>query len=407
MTDNYTNEYNNQYIHKLDHKKIDTGNIFNAFAVAPYGLEEELLYELQSIGFKNIIVEKSGCSFQANMLGIQYANLHLRIASRILIQLKEQEINTEKDILELTYNINWQKWFSHKESIKIKTFAINSDLTSLQYCNLLVKDGICDYFRDKENERPSVNKINPDIRIYSFIKKKKLTLYLDTSGESLFKRGWRLNKGETPIKENLASGILSLSKWEPNKTLLDPFCGSGTILIEAYCIAASIPSGINRKFAFENFKTHDVNQWNNLIKESKENIKNNIETEIIGCDIDKNSIEYAKQNLVRSGIETNKIRFINANACDLKINHSNGFIVTNPPYGIRTPSDDIWSSWAHNLKQNYFNWNVNIISSDLLLPKKMRLKPIRKIPIFNGKLECRLFKFEIVKDSYRKIKNTV
>ncbi|MBW0454502.1 MAG: N-6 DNA methylase [Candidatus Kinetoplastibacterium crithidii] len=392
----------NNFHNKKNHNNFCEGEIFTVFAVCTYGLEDTLAEELKTIGFQKIGIEKSGCTFKSNLRGIQYANLYSRISSRILIQIEKNIIYEEKDILDISSQIKWDEWFDFKKTIKIKTIGYNTRFQSIQYCNLLVKDGICDYFRKTYDVRPNVDKQDPDVRIYSFIKQNSLTLYIDSSGESLFKRGWRINKGTAPIKENLAAGLLALSGWTPQYPLLDPFCGSGTIIIEAAHIACSIPPGISRKFAFEKLNFHNHSNWTDILEEAKINIDRNIQIELIGCDIDKSVLEYAKVNLAKSGIDNNNIKFLHDDACNIKIeNYNKGFIVTNPPYGERTYNEDIWYSWSHNLKENFFDWNVNIISNDMSLPSKMRLKPKRKMPIFNGKLECRLFKFEIVKNSYR------
>ncbi|AFZ82612.1 THUMP domain-containing class I SAM-dependent RNA methyltransferase [Candidatus Kinetoplastidibacterium crithidiae] len=400
MSDTHSSNNNSQ--NKKNHNNFSDGKIFTVFAVCTYGLEEKLSEELKTIGFNNIVIEKSGCTFKSNLLGIQYANLHSRIASRILMQIEKNIIDNEKDILDISAQVRWDEWFDIRKTIKIKTIGYNTKFQSIQYCTLLVKDGICDYFRKIYNSRPNIDKQDPDIQIYSFIKQNTFTLYIDSSGESLFKRGWRMNKGTAPIKENLAAGLLALSGWTPEYSLLDPFCGSGTIIIEAAHIACSIPPGISRKFAFEKLNFHNNSNWNAVLEEASTNINRTIEAELIGCDIDKTVLEYAKINLSNSGINNNNIKFVHDDACNIKVaNHNKGFIVTNPPYGERTCNEDIWYSWSHNLKENFFNWDLNIISNDMSLPGKMRLKPKRKIPIFNGKLECRLFKFEIVKNSYR------
>ncbi|AGF48431.1 N6-adenine-specific DNA methylase [Candidatus Kinetoplastibacterium oncopeltii TCC290E] len=389
--------------------KINKNEMFNVFIPCPKGLELKLGEELKSFDIEVIQNNKSGCYVKASWKDIESINLKSRLANRVLLQVAHSSfINNEKEILEISHNVEWEKWFRPEYSIRVDTSSINSNFNSQSYCNLLVKDGVCDRFRKIFSKRPDINTVNPDIRIHLFIEKNSVTIYLDTSGESLFKRGWRLKKGETPLKENLASGVIALSEWNPKNSLLDPFCGSGTLLIEAASIASNTPPGILRSFGFEKINLHDKNQWSELRKESISNIKKNIETEIIGFDIDKEAIEASINNLKTSGLHVSNMRFIKKDSSYMeKLNITNGYIITNPPYGERIKNDndiELWQNFSRQLKQYFFDWKVNIISSDLDLPKKLRLKPKRKIPLFNGKLDCRLFQFEIVEKSYRKEK---
>lgn len=389
--------------------KINKNKMFNVFIPCPQGMELKLFEELESFDMEVVQSSKSGCYVKASWKDIEYINLKSRLANRVLLQVAHSSyINNEKEILEISHNVEWEKWFRPECSIRVDTSSISSSFNSKQYCNLLVKDGICDRFRKIFSKRPDVNTVNPDVRIHLFLEKNSVTIYLDTSGESLFKRGWRLKKGETPLKENLAAGLIALSEWDSKYTLLDPFCGSGTILIEAASIASNTPPGILRSFGFEKINLHDKFKWNELREESISNIKKNIETEIIGFDIDKEAIEASVNNLKASGLHINNLKFVQKDANQIeKLHLPNGYIITNPPYGERIKNDndvELWQNFSKNLKQYFFDWKVNIISSDLDLPKKLRLKPKRKIPLFNGKLDCRLFQFEIVEKSYRKEK---
>ncbi|AFZ83746.1 N6-adenine-specific DNA methylase [Candidatus Kinetoplastibacterium blastocrithidii TCC012E] len=385
---------------------INKNKVFDVFVPCPNGIELKLSEELRSLNIDVVKTNKSGCYAKTSWDDIEYINLNSRIANRVLLQVSHSSyIKNEKDILEISHNVEWEEWFRPEYSIRVDTSSINSSFISNQYCNLLVKDGVCDRFKRIFSKRPNVNTINPDIRIHLFIEKNSVTIYLDTSGESLFKRGWRLSKGETPLKENLAAGIIALSDWDPRYNLLDPFCGSGTILIEAASKLTNTPPGILRSFGFEKINLHDKSKWNNLKKESIASIKKNMETEIIGFDIDREAIDASVNNLKISGLHTNNLRFIQKDSNNIgKLNIPSGYIITNPPYGERIKNDNdikLWQNFSKNLKQYFFDWKVNILSSDLDLPRKLRLKPKRKIPLFNGKLDCRLFQFDIVEKSYR------
>lgn len=386
--------------------RIRVAETFRVFTPCPHGLEDALAAELSALGFDDAVADRAGCRLTTDWSGILRINLYSRLATRVLVQVAHRPVNTENDILDLAYNTPWERWFGAEQTLRVDTSAIRSPMQSLQYCNLRAKDGICDRLRDKEGQRPDIDTVRPDARVHLFLDETSATLYLDTSGESLFKRGWRLDKGEAPIRENLAAGLLALSGWDPNAPLLDPFCGSGTILIEAAWIALGVPAGIWRPFAFERLRNHDDRHWKDIKAEARARIATRLDTPLVGCDLNPAAIDAAKQNLDRAWLTPNSIRFEVADARNVPPPADHGWLVTNPPYGERLEDSDdgLWWQWSQNLKQNYSNWHVNIISSDLELPQKLRLKPRRRIPLHNGALDCRLFVFDMVKESYRREK---
>jgi putative N6-adenine-specific DNA methylase len=276
-------------------------------------------------------------------------------------------------------------------------------MQSLQYCNLRAKDGICDRLRELEGARPSIDTVRPDARVHLFLSHDTGTMYLDTSGESLFKRGWRLDKGDAPLRENLAAGILALAGWDPEAALLDPFCGSGTILIEAAWIALGVPPGITRPFGFERLRDHDARRWEDLKDEARSRILPELASPLIGIDANPDAIEAAQRNAERAYLTEDTIQFELGDARDAVASAPSGWIVTNPPYGERLDEEDVefWREWSACLKREFAGWQVNVITSDLDLPKHLRLKADRRTPIFNGALDCRLFGFELVANSYR------
>ncbi|MFA5704004.1 MAG: class I SAM-dependent RNA methyltransferase [Advenella sp.] len=377
--------------------------IFRVFAPCPQGLEEVLFEEISALGFENVEKGRAGCSFSSDWMGIMRANLYSRLATRILVQVSHAPIMTEDDIYELAYDTPWEQWFGAEHTLRVDTSAIKSPMKSLMFCNLKAKDGICDRLRDREGERPSIDTVRPDAKVHLFLSSDSATLYLDTSGESLFKRGWRLDKGEAPLRENLAAGILALSGWDPSMPLYDPFCGSGTILIEAAWIAQGVPPGISRPFGFERLRNFDYRRWKDLKADALSRMAPRLETPLYGSDINPHAIAAAKDNLHRARLADASIFFDVKDARHTQAPAEQGWLITNPPYGERMdPEDDtLWREWSSCLKKEFANWNVHIISSDLDLPKKLRLKPKQRIPLFNGALDCRLFAFEMVSDSYR------
>lgn len=378
--------------------------VFPVFAPCPQGLEEALTAEMQALGFDDARIGRAGCSFSADWSGVQRANLYSRLATRILVQVAHAEISHEDDILDLARDTPWERWFGAEQTLRVDTSAIKSPVQSLQYCNLRAKDGICDRLREREGERPSIDTVRPDARVHLFLTGHTATLYLDTSGESLFKRGWRLDKGEAPLRENLAAGMLALAGWDPAAPLLDPFCGSGTILIEGAWIALGVPPGISRPFGFERLRGHDPYRWRDLKEDARSRILPQLEAPLVGYDLDPQAIEFARNNAERAWLTADSIRFEVGDARHITAPADHGWIVTNPPYGERMGTEqdpDLWRDWAACLKRNFAGWQLHAITSDLTLPNQMRLKPKRRVPLHNGSLDCRLFGFELVAAGYR------
>ncbi|NYT35626.1 class I SAM-dependent RNA methyltransferase [Allopusillimonas soli] len=373
------------------------------FASCPHGLEDALAAELQALGFEDAETSRAGCRFHTNWTGVLRANLYSRLATRILVQVAHGPIRTEDDIFALALDTPWEQWFGPEHTLRVDTSAIRSPMQSLQYCNLRTKDGICDRLREREGARPDIDTVRPDARVHLFLDESTATLYLDSSGESLFKRGWRLDKGEAPLRENLAAGLLALSGWDPARPLMDPFCGSGTILIEAAWIALGVPAGIWRPFGFERLRNHDARHWRDLKDEARSHIATRLETPLMGYDLDPRAVDAAKANLERAWLTPDTIRFETGDARSVVPDTElPGWVVSNPPYGERLPEDtSLWADWSSNLKQHYSGWRINVISSDLDLPKLLRLKPLRRWPLHNGALDCRLFSFDMVQAGYR------
>ncbi len=382
---------------------VRSAETFKAFAPCPVGLEQALAAEFNALGFEGVVETRAGVHFEVDWWGVQRANLYSRLATRILVRLAHGSVLKEDDIYDLARTVQWERWFGAEQTLRVDTSAVKSPFKSLQFCNLRAKDGICDYLRDLEGERPSIDTVRPDARVHLFLGSDTGTLYLDTSGESLFKRGWRLDKGEAPLRENLAAGLLALSGWDPEAPLMDPFCGSGTILIEAAWIALGVPPGIQRPFGFERLRHHQANRWQDLKEEARSRIKPELEIPLVGIDADPMAIEAAMRNMERAWLTEDTIQFEVGDARHAVAPAPTGWMLTNPPYGERLDEGEteFWREWSACLKKEFAGWQVNVITSDLELPSRMRLKPKRRIPIFNGALDCRLFCFDLVERSYR------
>jgi putative N6-adenine-specific DNA methylase len=378
--------------------------IYSCFASTSRGLEQLLASEIRQLIVNEVEVLKSGVKFRATIKEVMQINLYSRIASRVMLELGSGNYTNEADIYDVTYDIPWSEWFSPNETIKVKTSALRSPLKSLEFVSLKVKDALCDKFIQTDGMRPNVNKDNPDIRIYNFLTANTITIYLDTIGESLFKRGYRYSKLEAPLKENLAAGLIVLSNWTLDQTLYDPMCGSGTIPLEALMIGLNMAPGLKRQFAFEKFKNYAKNKWQELKNQAISEINYGTKLEIYASDIDKNAIKALEDNLHNLGVPE-YIKYKQANFLENKAPSLSGVMVTNPPYGVRldkaTAMEELYPLYASHLKKYYTAWDCNFLTADLRMPKLMRLKPNRKIPLYNGALECRFYEFKMVSGSNR------
>jgi putative N6-adenine-specific DNA methylase len=382
------------------------------FCPCPRGLEAALAEEIGEIAqhSKTLKVHNqvpSGVHCSGVLTDAYRINLHSRIASRVLLRIAHGGYLNENDIYDMALAAPWEEWFGVDHTIRVDITAIKSPLKSLEFTTLKIKDAICDRFRDLYSERPSVDTRTPDMRIVGFLDARNFTLYLDTSGEALFKRGWRQETGDAPLRENLAAGLLRVSGWKPGTVLFDPMCGSGTILIEAAQILAGIPPGARRAFAFE--KLHDFNaeEWLAIKGSFKPNPLPTVPT-IFGSDISGDMIVMARNNLRNAGIQF-EVPLKQIEAQEVKPpSDVPGILLTNPPYGERIgvrgdstqPPDEMatafYSAFSSTLKQRFAGWQAFLFTADLGLPKMLRLKESRKTPFFNGALECRLFRFDMV-----------
>lgn len=387
-------------------RKSGGPEVFPVFAPCPQGLEGVLVEELVSLGFTDAWAGRAGAHFIADWTAVMRVNMQSRLATRILVQVSHGTVYTEDDLLELARATPWERWFGAEQTLRVDTSAVRSPMKSLQFCNLRAKDGICDRLRDLEGERPSIDTVRPDARVHVFLTETTATLYLDTSGESLFKRGWRLDKGEAPLRENLAAGMLALSGWKIDSPLLDPFCGSGTIVIEAALKALNVPPGITRPFAFERLRGHQEWRWRDLKEDARAHILRELPMQLAGADIDERAIAAARENAQRAGLTEDAVYFEVADARDTcPLDDKAGWIITNPPYGERLdmPEDpNLWSEWASTLKREFNGWQMHMITNDMDLPKKLRLNPSKRTPLYNGALECRLFGFDLVSGGFRR-----
>jgi len=377
------------------------------FAPCPRGLEAVLAAELKHLDATSIEISPGGVAFHGNWLTCYRANLESRIASRILWQVARNQYRNEADIYDITHNLPWFDWFGPQLTIKVNLAAIKCPLRSLDFLTLRIKDAICDKFRAICGKRPSINTTSPDIRIHGFLDAQQFTLYLDTSGEALFKRGLRQAQGDAPLRENLAAGILVLADWKPGIPLLDPMCGSGTLLLEAAQIACRIAPGSGRQFAFEKLKLFDIRSWKTLKQAAMERQHKYTFQSIYGSDLYGNALTNARNNLAAAGL-AECVKLKQANVLEISAPAETGMLISNPPYGIRIGDQQVLAKFypqlGNVLKQRFSGWQAFLLTADPLLVKSIRLTPSRRIPLFNGALECRLLEYKLVSGSMRREK---
>ncbi|MEO6823357.1 MAG: THUMP domain-containing protein [Nitrosospira sp.] len=379
------------------------------FASCPRGLESVLATELEQLGAASVQGRDGGVQFQGDWRICYRVNLESRIASRVLWQVASQPYASEADIYNATRALPWNEWFSSELTIRVNIAALKCPLRSLDFVTLKIKDAVCDKFREIAGRRPSVDTALPDIRIHGFLDARKFSLYLDTSGDALFKRGLRQYAGEAPLRENLAAGILYLAGWRPGIPLLDPMCGSGTFLLEATQISFDIAPGLRRSFAFEKLKRFDKELWNGLKDAAIARQKPRIPLPVFGSDLYGDALADARANLSAAGF-AEMVTLKQANVLEISAPSPSGFLVTNPPYGVRIGEQpalaELYPKLGDVLKKKFSGWKAYILTADPLLPKFIRLTASRRTPLFNGALECRLLEYKMVAGGMRKVKET-
>ncbi len=374
-------------------------NKFKIVAKTFAGLEQVLADEITALGGESVTPERRAVSFIGDKELLYKANFSLRTALKVLKPIAEFTVKNRDDLYSKTKEINWTDYLALG-----KTFAIDSTVQSeifvnSMYASLKVKDAIADHFREATGKRPSVNVENPDIRINIYLMGDKCILSLDSSGESLHKRGYRVGQGDAPLNEVLAAGMLLLAGWDGKTNFLDPMCGSGTLLIEAAMIAMGIPPGMYRKsFGFELWPDFDEKLFADIYNTEYEK---EFTGKIFGSDISIRNCAIAKANIKNAGL-SKKIEIQTKDFMELVPPFESGLIVTNPPYGERLKPKsliDLYSSFGDTLKQKFSGYTAWLISSSDEGLKSIGLKPSRKIELYNGALACSYRCFELFRGS--------
>lgn len=416
----------------------------------PVGVEALLHEEVARILGPDVMVQPSrgGVEVQARQQAdlIEHAmrlNLESRLAQRVLWRVASRVYRHEDDIYAVGRTIRWSDWITPRHTIRVDVTSRNSPLRSLNFAGLRIKDAVCDDLREATGERPDVDTRFPDMGLVLHLDDMTATLYVDTSGEALFKRGWREDKGEAPLKETLAAAMLAAAGWQgrpEDGALLDPCCGAGTIPIEAAQIACDIAPGLLRRFAFEKllpFRGH-LGAWQAMRQAAKLR-QRAPQVPIYAGDVSFRMTDFSTRNAQRAGV-LHAIEFKTADALQRPTPCERGIMMFNPPYGERIDpkgsvksrgqrydseedyedpapragreqfqddeANDFFLRLAAHWKRQYAGWTAWVLSPDMKLPGAMHLKESRRVVLFNGPIECRLFKFDLTAGSHKKAAST-
>ncbi|MDN6882032.1 THUMP domain-containing protein [Variovorax sp. CAN2819] len=412
-------------------------NDLSFFLPCAAGVEEFLAQEVHALtgrAGQDLLTLRGGVRVRADWRDGLKLNLHSRLAQRVLVELAHAPYRSENDLYAIASGVAWEIWFTPKQTFKIETTAQHSPLQSLNFATLRIKDAIADRFRAKANGvRPSIETQWPDCRVFAHLTTDTCTLYIDTSGEPLFKRGWRQDKGDAPLKETLAAAMLAASGWWNPETgevsdqpLYDPCCGSGTIAIEAAQIARGIAAGSLRRFGFEKLLPFQAHVWSAIRQEAEDagGAVADAGVRVFGSDVSHRMVDFAQRNAERAGV-AQAVEFRGGDALQrMPPVEGGGVIMLNPPYGERIAvggvagagrpgaretaqsseedGSDFFPQLAAHWKKSYAGWTAWVLTPDLKLPKLMRLKESRRVPMWNGPIECRLFRFDMVAGSARR-----
>ena len=379
---------------------------------------------------------RGGVGLDGKPTDVMVLNLELRLAQRVLVEVAEGEYRDEQSLYELAGSVDWTQWITPQHTLRVDTTATRCPLRSLNFAALRIKDAVCDQLREATGERPSVDIREPDLALVLHLGPERAALYVDTSGEPLFKRGWREDKGDAPLKETLAAAMLAAAGWQGRPdaggALHDPCCGSGTIAIEAAQIACGIAPGLKRRFAFERLLPFSSTEMRGALQRLRSHAQARIHASavpIFASDVSFRMVDFARRNAQRAGVEA-AIVFNGGDALERQApalaDDLPGTLMLNPPYGERIEvagkaapgaarphgdggnrelPEDFFARPSAHWKRAYTHhpagWTAYVLSPDMKLPSAMRLKEARRTPMWNGPIECRLFRFDLVAGSMR------
>ena len=365
-----------------------------------FGLEQVLSEELVEFGYKDVKILNRAVQIKGTLKDVYFLNLNVRCAISILVRIESFYIRNEDDLYKKCKRMKWTSYFDLDKTFAVKGAVFSDIFNHSQYPFFVVKDAIVDTFRDEFDDRPDVNVKTPQVLFDVYINKNEVTISMNTSGAPLFQRGYRESIGEEPLNEVIAAGLIRMSGWDKKSTFMDPFCGSGTLLIEAALMAAGLPPMIERQhFAFKNFKNYDAELWEEIQSAIPKRITE-LPCEIIGSDIDAEAVTRARRNL--RGLPIGRFVKTSVDGFHEVSRHGDtGVMISNPPYGERMGEDveELYGELGDWMKQEMKGFDCWVLSSNMDAFKELALRPDRRIKVFNGDLECSFRKYAIYEGS--------
>lgn len=369
------------------------------FATAAKGVEEVLADEIRGLGIAGVAVEKGGVRFSGEMVDCYRANLWVRTAHRILMPVAGFACETPADLYDGVRSVRWQRYLDPDRTLAVSCNLRDSKITHSGFAALKTKDAIVDTLRDTLGRRPNIDTRMPDLQVNVHLVRNHCTVSLDTSGVSLDKRGYRLDRNEAPLRETLAAAIIALSGWDGQIPLVDPMCGSGTLSIEAALKASCRAPGLTRPwFGFQRWLAFDSGAWQAVLNEARQKVRESLPVPILGSDVSGKALAVARKNAERAGVD-GLISFSREALGDVVPPASPGILLCNPPYGVRLGEEDqlraLYKKLGDTLKRSYAGYTAYVLCGNLGLISSIGLKPARRIVLFNGSIECRLLKYEV------------
>ncbi|WP_345854596.1 bifunctional 23S rRNA (guanine(2069)-N(7))-methyltransferase RlmK/23S rRNA (guanine(2445)-N(2))-methyltransferase RlmL [Shewanella algae] len=369
--------------------------MLNFFAAAPKGFEYALAQELREFGALEVKESLAGVYFSGPLELAYRITLWTRLASRVLLILHRGPCDSAEQLYNAAFCIDWPSHFDNRCTFSIDFHGMGGFIKNTQFGALKIKDAVVDRFREDDLNRPNVQRVDADFKIDAHYRNGQVTIALNFSGPALHQRGYRSGTGEAPLKENLAANMLARAQWDKQTPLLDPFCGSGTVLIEAAMIAADMAPGLQRsRFGFEHWYRHDAKLWQSIVEEAKARAsigKNRCDVKFFGSDIDSRMVALAKRNAKSAGV-SDLIEFSVANALNITPPLDKGLLISNPPYGERLGNVSsllqLYYQFGDKLKREFGGWQVALLCSDIELISSLKLKADKQMKMFNGALEC-------------------
>lgn len=388
--------------HPILHRKgmvaSQHSDLLNLFATVPLGAEELAADELSRLDASNVKVVRGGVGFTGNWSVLYRSLLQLRTASRVLLQLGQFSCNSPQELYDGIRTLPWGDLLTPAMTLAVDCTLRDSAITHSHFAALKAKDAIVDLLRDQSGSRPSVNTKTPDLRINLHVAKNQATVSLDAAGEPLDRRGWRLDRNEAPLRETLAAAIITHTGWDGTVPLVDPMCGSGTLLLEGAAMALNRPAGAGRQFGVMKWRGFNKQLWERVLRDEQAKAGESLAVPVLGYDRDPMAVIACRENARRADlayqVSFDRKRFEDAEPCGHQ-----GIVVVNPPYGVRMGGkqelEQLYRKIGEVFKRRFTGWSAYLLAGDLELARLVGLKPSRRFVLFNGPLECRLLKYEL------------